>query len=170
MDKFRIVKYTAYGLEIIIAFIIQTTPYLLPEVFGGKAILLIPLALSVSVFEKEIPSMIFGAVCGLLEDCSYGGTIGFYSISLVVTCYVVSVLTENYIRTNLLTAMLASFFCIPAIISLQFVFYYIFMGYTNISGFFVKHYLSRIFYTLAFMPVFYILNRQITVRLSRFSG
>lgn len=167
MNGFRIVKYTAYAVEIILALIWQATPYLLPEVFGGKAVLLLPLAISIAIFEPEIPSLIFAMVCGLLADCSYGGTIGFYAVTLLVFCYPISILNTHYIRKSLLTAMLEALIIIPLILILQFLFYYVFGGYSNPGYFFFHHYLARILYTLAFMPVFYGLNKLLNKRLGR---
>lgn len=166
MNHFRVVKYITFSIEILLALIIQSTPYLLPEVFGGKAILLVPLAFSIAVFEEEIPAVIFGAVCGLLIDSGYSGPIGFYAITLAITCYIISFLMANYVRTNLLTAMLTALAAVPVVIFLQFIFYYLLMEYDDAWGFFARHYISRIIYTLAFMPVFYGLNRFIAVRLS----
>ncbi len=167
MNRFRIVKYAAYGVEIILALVWQVTPYLLPELFGGKAVLLLPLALSIAIFEPAVPSMIFAVICGLLADCSYGGAIGFYAIMLLLMSFVISNLNSVYIRTSLLTAMLEALIVIPLIIFLQFLFYYVFAGYADAGYFFFHHYLSRILYTLALVPLFYGLNKLLNKRLGK---
>lgn len=166
MDRFRVVKYTAYALEILIMYIIQSTPNLMLEVFGGRPVLLVPVAITIAVFEREIPAVVLGVICGLITDMGYSGAVGYYGIMLAITCFAVSNLMANYIRTNLLTVMIVSTISIPIIIFLQFVFYYVFVGYTDIWGFFVKHYISRIIYTWAFTPVFYAFNRFIALRTS----
>ncbi len=166
MNNIGIVKYVTYSIEILLALVIQGTPHLLPEIFGGKAILLIPLAVSIAVWEKQIPAVIFGAVCGLLIDSGYSGPIGFYAITLAAACCMISFLMENYIRTNLLTVMLAALIAIPSIIFLQFIFYYVLMEYDDTWGFFARHYISRMIYTIAVTPLFYGLNKFISFRLS----
>lgn len=166
MDRFRVVKYTAYALEILIIYIIQSTPNLVLEVFGGKPILLVPVAITIAVFEKEIPAIVFGVICGLITDMGYSGAVGYYGIMLAIVCFTVSNLMGNYIRTNLLTIMLIATISIPVIIFLQFAFYYIFVGYTDVWAFFANHYISRIIYTWAFTPVFYFFNRFIALRTS----
>ncbi len=165
MNRLTIIKYVIYVIEILLALLIQGTPYLLPELFGGKAILLLPVAMTIAIFEDEIPSLIFAVLCGFLADCSFSGPIGFYVITFSVLCYIVSMLNGNYIRRNLLTAMLAAVIGIPVILFLQFLFYYILAGYDDVWGFFVRHYLSRILYTLAVVPVFYGLNRFLNRKL-----
>lgn len=164
MNKFNIVKYTAFSIEMLLCYIIQSTPGLSLELFGGKPVLLIPLALSIAVFEDEIPAIIFGLICGLMADNGFSGFMGFYAICLSVLCFIVSVLMENYIRTNLLTAFIIGCISVPVIIFLQFVFFYILRGYDNIWQYFLAHYLPRIIYTLAFVPVFYGINRYIAAK------
>ncbi len=136
----------------------------MPEISGGRAVLLIPAALSIAVFENDIASMIFAALCGYLADCSYSGTVGFYAVCLVVICFFVSVLTHEYIQTNIFTVMCISFVAVSIIIFLQFVFYYLAAGYDYAWQFFLKHYVSRIVCTSAFMPVFYCINNFIKAK------
>ncbi len=166
MDRFRVVKYTAYVLEIIIVYVIQSTPGLIPEVFGGKPIMLIPVAITIALFEREVSAVVFGVICGLITDMGYSGAVGYYGIVLAITCFVVSNLMENYIKTNMLTVMIIATISVPIIVFIQFAFYYIFVGYTDIWGFFVRHYVSRIIYTWVFTPVFYGINKFVAVRTS----
>ena len=89
---------------------------------------------------------------------------GFYAISIMILCYIISILMENYIKTNLLTAVLAGAVSIPLIIILQFVLFYVLMGYSDVFEYFIKHYISRIIYTFVFVPVFYGINRFIAIK------
>lgn len=164
LSKGRILRYVLYGVEILLTWIVQETPYCLPEVFGGKAVLLIPLALSFAVFEKEIPAMVSAVVCGLLTDCSYSGPIGFYVIGLVIACFAVSTAYQGYIRRSMLTVMLMAGIVIPVLLTMQFLFYYVFAGYADSGYMFLKHYVSRILYTFAVMPVYYSINQTLLVR------
>ena len=85
MDKkFTVVRYFAFGIEILILFILQSTPNLIPEVFGGRPLLLIPAAITIAYFEPEIPAMFFGIACGVLLDLGGGDNIGYYTIMLGV--------------------------------------------------------------------------------------
>ena len=167
MNRFRIVKYTAYSIEILLALVWQATPYLLPEIFGGKAVLLILPALTIAIFEPEVPAMIFALVCGLLADCSYGGALGFYAIAFIIMAFIVSILNGSVLKTSLFTAMLEAVAAVPVMIILQFLFYYVFAGYSDAGYFFFSHYLSRMIYTLALVPLFYGLNKLLNKRLGR---
>ena len=161
MNRFNIVKYTAFSLEILLCFILQSIPAFTLEIFGGRPVLMLPIALTIAIFEGEIPSITFGVAAGLLADSGYSGPVGYYAIMLAISCYVISILMENYIRTNLLTAVIIGIVSIPVIIVGQFFFFYVLMGYGNELNYFLSHYLSRIIYTFAFIPVFYGINRFI---------
>ncbi len=164
MNRYRVLRYLAFFLEIILCYIIQTTPGLTLEVFGGRPVPLIPLAIAFAAFEEEIPAIFFGVICGLLSDSGYSGPVGYYAITLAVLCYTVSVLMANYIHTNLLTVMIISTLSIPLIIAGQFLMFYIAAGYQNAVEYFTAHYISRIIYTWAFVPVVFWINRFIAAR------
>ncbi len=166
MDSLKVVKYISFSVEILLVFIIQNTPFLMPEAFGSKAVLLIPLALSIAAFEEETQAVVFGAVCGLIADCGFGGPIGFYAVVLSVVCYAISFFLGNYMRTNLFTVMMISLLTVPIVIFLQFFFYYILMGYDSMWEFFAAHYISRMVYTIAVTPIFYGINKFISYRLT----
>ncbi len=166
MNRFRAIRYLAFFLEIILCYIIQTTPGMTLEVFGGRPVLLIPLALTFSVFESEIPAIFLGVLCGLLSDSGYSGPVGYYAIMLAVLCYIVSILMGNYIHTNLLTTMIIGALSIPAIIAGQFLLFYIAAGYGDALQYFTAHYISRIIYTFAFLPVMYGINRFLAAKTS----
>ena len=52
--RYKFFRYLAYAIEILLVFIFQTTPQLLPEIGGSKPVLLIPVALTIAFFEEEI--------------------------------------------------------------------------------------------------------------------
>ncbi len=164
MNRYNVVKYTAFSLEILLSYIIQSTPGLTLEVFGGRPVLMLPIAMTVAIFEGEIPAIVFGVICGLMADSGYSGPMGYYAIMLAILCYIVSILMENYIRTNLLTAVLIGAVSIPVIIVVQFLLFYVAMGYGYAWEYFAAHYISRIIYTFAFVPVYYGINRFIAAR------
>ena len=161
----QVVKYLLYAAEMIAALLWQVTPQALPEVCGGKAVILVPLALSFAVFEREIPAMLSAVGCGMLADgaCRSGNC--FYVIVLLIACYAVSAACQYYIRRTLLTVMLLAVIIIPVILLLQFLLYYVCPGYPEAGYMLVRHYLARIVYTLTFMPLCYALNRLLAIGL-----
>lgn len=66
--RYQVIRYFAYSIELLVLFIIQETPGLIPAVFGARPILLIPVAVSIAMFENELPAMFFGLAFGLFLD------------------------------------------------------------------------------------------------------
>ena len=150
--------YAAVGLQILIFYIVQGTPNLFPEIFGSKPLFLLPIALSVAVFEDEIPSAVTGAVCGILTDLGSSGKIGFFAISLTVICFVISYTFRNRFILSFTTAFLICSLAVTAVICLYFLFFFVLRGIEDCGIYFVNHYISRIVTTCILVIPFYFLN------------
>lgn len=160
-------RYFAFALEIILLWVLQSTPKLMPEVFGSKPLLLLAAALSFSVFCEPVPSIILGAVCGALCDLSSGGTVGWFAVALTHVCFAQSSLLGTYLNRNFITSSLLSLGSVAAVIGLYFVMFRLFAGVADSGQLFVERYLSRMAYTyLCFFPL-YLLNGFLFRRLSR---
>ena len=152
-------RYLAFGLEIVLLWVLQSTPKLLPEILGAKPLLLMAAALSFAVCEDVIPAVILGAVCGVLCDLSSGGTVGYFAVALTLVCFVQSGLLDTYLNRNLLTGSVLSLGAVVLVLGLYFVFFKLLAGIPDSGALFVSHYLSRMGYTfLTFFPLFF-LNR-----------
>ena len=120
--KYKIFRYIAYIIEIILVFVIQTTPGLLPEMGGTKPILLIPVALTIAFFEQEIPAMFFGLGCGVVLDLSFSSNIGYYAFFLTLICFIISQIFRDYMVVSFLNSLAFSAGVIVLIIIMQFLF------------------------------------------------
>ena len=90
---------------------------------------------------------------GLLIDFGIGDALGFHGIMLGVACYVISALSANLLRTNLLTSFLVNTVSLLVIVVLQWLFYYVLYGYDYILYALLHHYLPRIAYSLVLTPI-----------------
>lgn len=154
--KLKIIRYAAYSLEIILLLVLQGTPGLIPELFGGKPILLVSFALSIAAVEEVVPSLVFAAVCGALADISAGGTIGFFAVSLTLLCYALCCLTRYYFSGG---AAIAVVLCLAATVLILGARFLLFALPQGDAEFFVSHYISRMIYTFAATVPLYFLNR-----------
>ena len=162
MDKkFTVVRYFAYGMEILLLFILQSTPNLIPELFGGKPLLLIPAAITIALFEPEIPAMFFGISSGILLDLGYGDNIGFYTVTLGVICFLLGWIFRDYMVVSFLNATAFTTVITTGLICLYFLFFYIFAGKGEAGFYFVNHYISKIVYTFLCGVILYFLNKAI---------
>lgn len=151
-----------FALEVLLLWLLQSTPRLLPEVFGAKPVLLLALALAISVCVAPVPAVIWGAVCGAAADLAAGGTVGYFTIVCTLVCFVQASVLGTYINRNWFTAAVLSFGSVAVVLGLYFVMQWLFRGVPDGGVLFVQHYVPRMAYTAAaFVPV-YILNRILT--------
>lgn len=159
MKNIKFYRYLAYSLEILLLFVLGSTPNLLPELFGAVPCLLVSLALAIAVFEHELPAMFFGLVCGALTDLGFSNSIGTFAIGLTVVCFIIGFCANNLVATNFLGVMVTAIVVITVLLSIHFVFVYVIKGYDNASVYFVNHYISRIVQTILCTAVLYFVNR-----------
>ncbi len=160
MDKkFTIVRYFAFGLEILLLFIIQATPNFIPEIFGGRPLLLIPAVLTIAYFEPEIPAMFFGIAGGVLLDLSYSDNIGYYTITLGIICFLLGWIFRDYMVVSFFNATAFSAVIIVGVISIYFLIFYIFAGKGEAGMYFLYHYVSKIIYTFVCGILLYFVNK-----------
>lgn len=150
------------SLEILLLWLLQGTPRLLPEVFGAKPVLLLAAALSFSVCMAPAPAAVWGAVCGAAADIASDGTIGFFAFTLTLVCFAQARVLGTYFNRNWFTSAVLSFASVFAVLGLFFVLRLLFGGVPDGGVLFVRHYLPRMAYTAAAYIPLYMLNRFIT--------
>ncbi|WP_322184246.1 rod shape-determining protein MreD [Neglectibacter caecimuris] len=160
-DFNRVIRYLAYVLELLVLFMLQETPGLLPAVFGVRPVLIFPAAITIAMFEEELPAMAFGVVGGLFCDFGLSGIMGFHAVVLAVLCCFVSILSKVYLQVNLVTALITGLWTIGLTVCAQWFFLYYF-SYSMPEYAFLHHYLPKYFYTMIFVPLVYLLNRGLS--------
>ncbi len=159
-------RYLAYTIELILMFALSTTPGLLPEIFGAKPVLLICVALTVAVYEREIPSMLFGMAAGILTDLAYTDNVGIFAISLTIICFIVGYAANNLIVATFMNFLLYAAVAVSALFMLYFLIRFIIGGIPDPWSYFTAHILSRMIQTFIFSIPMYFLNKFIYSSLS----
>ncbi len=154
-------RYIAYAIEITVAFILGATPGLLPELFGAKPSLLLCVALTAALFEREIPAMVIGMICGVLMDLGYSNGIGFFAITLTILCFFVGYVANNLVMATFPIFLLYAVIAISVIYFLYFLIFFLWSGVEESWLYFRSHILSRMIQTYVFAIVYYFLNRLI---------
>ena len=155
--KLSFFRYFAYSLLIILLLVLQSTPKLFPEVFGSKPLLLVAFSLCIASKEDKIPSIIFGAVCGMFTDIATGGNIGFFAILLTLICYAEAYIFSTYFKSSLVSVLIVGIIAIPILIFSYFLIFTVFAGVSDCWIYFVNHYISRIIYTfLMIIPLYFV--------------
>ncbi len=160
-DFNRLIRYLAYVLELLVLFMLQETPGLMPAILGVRPVLILPAVITIAMFEEELPAMAFGIVGGLFCDFGLSGILGFHALVLAVLCSFVSVISRVYLQVNLLNAVFSGLWTVGLTLVAQWFFLYYF-SYSMPEYAFVHHYLPKYFYTMLFIPLLYLLNRGLS--------
>ncbi len=92
-------RWLLYATALLIFYLWFTNPLMQ----GFCPLLLIPLATAVAMFEGELAAAVFGVFCGLMMDIGSGAMAGFSSLWLLALCPVISILSQFYIKRNILS-------------------------------------------------------------------
>jgi rod shape-determining protein MreD len=171
-DRKTLLRYFAYTIEIVVIYLLNETPGLLPQFFSASPVLLLPVAVSIAVFESETAALGFGVLCGVLLDfgMSGGAALGFHSLLLPVLCYCVAQAAIRLLRANLLTAVLLCAAVTGLLFVLQWLFYYVFAGYEAPFYALFSHYLPRFVYTMVPVPLLYAFTRAFALNIRESAG
>ena len=159
-------KWVAYGLELFLIYIIQSTPNLLPSFLGVKPLLLVVFAISISMFEGENSAMWVGLAAGALMDLSSSRVFGFNTLLLMIVCYVCGVLVVFLMRNNIVSAMVLGTAGLLLIGLLRWFFFYALWGDTKTGYYLYAIMLPQVVYSAAAMPIAFYFNRTIATHLA----
>lgn len=159
MNHFKILRYIAYTIEILVLFILQQTPGIIPSIYGILPTLLIPAICSIAMFESPLCSLFYGVLGGFLLDYSKNCIFGFHALLCGLIYFTVSFLVQDVFRNSFLTALLMSLITITLVLSLQWLFFYVLKGYSSIGYALYRHYLPAILYSFVPVPLLYYFNR-----------
>ena len=154
-------RYLAYAMEIVLVYVLGATPGLLPEIFGAKPTLLLCVALTAAIFEREIPAMVIGLICGVLIDLGYTNSIGIFTIALTVVCFVVGYAANNLVMATFPNFLLYALIAVGGLFMLYFLVRFVWAGVGDSWGYFTDHLLSRMIQTFIWSIPIYFLNRFI---------
>ena len=157
--KLKALRYITYAIEIILLYVISGIPGFLPAILGVKPLLLLPVAVTIAVFEKETTAMFYGLACGALCDLGFTDKIGFYTIALTVLCFFFGYCARNFFVTNFANAMAIGGATVTILLCLHFFIFCTGSGMPYAGVHFLRHYLIKIIYTAVFLPPLFFLNR-----------
>lgn len=159
-QKQKIFKRLFWTASIIICAIFQNTPHFQIEIFGARALLLIPVVIAVSMLEKPYISMIFSVFAGSLWDLVSPQFDGKYMLSFFLLSAVVGLLISSLIRNNIVTFMLLSAVTEFIFVMINYI-HDIIIGKSDFFASFVTFYLPVFAYTLLLSPLIYIIFRSV---------
>lgn len=158
--KKLIMRRGSLALMLLILAVLQNTEGFFPQIFGVRALLLIPAVVCVAMYERDISGMLFGLFAGAIWDTASSGA-SFNALFLLSVGFICGTLINTVMRNNIVTATLLSAIFIPIYHVGYWFFHYVFTGLDSARFMFLRYYLPGMAYTLVFAPLMFIIVRSI---------
>lgn len=94
-----------YGIVLILVLILQTVLPL--RIFGVKPNYALAAVVAFALFEGPSRGAVFGAVLGFVLDCTAGALVGYFGLLLMLSGFLVGILSETALWRNLPAALAA---------------------------------------------------------------
>lgn len=127
----------------------------IPMPFSVSLMTMVPITVIIALYEKSIPGMMFGILCGALWDLTATTPDGFYTVLLAVAGFVCGSLSSFLVRTNLLSSLLLTFFTGTGCGVLHWIFFFASKGYENAFSVLFTYYMPSVLCTLIFCVIVY---------------
>ena len=157
-NKPKIKRRIIFVIAIVITAIVQNTGARVNGVFDAHAFLLIPLLISISMFEREIVSALLGALAGLLWDLS-AGVDGYNVLVFMLICAVSSILINRLMQNNIITAVVLGVSAVAVYITLYIIIYIALDGGGFPLSQVLRFYLPSFIFTSVCIPICYFLEK-----------
>lgn len=158
--KKLIIRRICLALILLLISVIQNTDGFFPQIFGVRALLLIPAVVCISMFERDLCGMALGLFAGALWDITASGA-SFNALFLTAVGFLCGTLINTIMRNNVVTALILS--TLSAIIYniAYWLFHYVFAGLDSAAYMLLRYYLPGIAYTVVFVPLIFIIVRSV---------
>lgn len=147
---------------IVLVNLLQNTREAFFEPFGVRAFLLIPLVVSIGMFERSYAGALLGILAGALWDSVsvyWDGYNALFMMLIAVSCgMLISVLMRNHLVTAMILSTAA---CLMYSVSYV-LFFVVARGLDSADYLMFRYYLPAAVYSIVFTPLFYLLVRAIT--------
>lgn len=156
-----LIRRILFAVMIVVTAVCSATKGVVPQINGVSAFVLVPLVVSIALFEKSVPSLIFGTFAGIMWDMYSVTADGFFSVLLSAAGFLTAIIILFYMRNNIATAVVLTFVW-SLFISTMYWLNFILMPKT-VSAFYIylRYYLPSPFYTAVFTFVFYFIVKWI---------
>ena len=124
------IRYVLYAVEILLLFLLQDTPGLLPQIMGVKPLPVLSAALTIAMVEACTPAMAFGMYAGFLADIGSGAVFGYHALTFGVLCFLLSGLCGTRIQIQLFTSVLMGLWSCAVAVLLDWLALYVAAGYS----------------------------------------
>lgn len=158
--KNLIFRRRSLALIILLISAVQNTDGFFPQVFGIRALLLIPAVVCISMYERDMWGLIFGVFAGALWDVFASGA-SFNALFLMTTGFICGTLINTIMRNNIVTASILTFIFSVLYNIFYWLFNFVAKGLDSAVFMLCRYYLPSIAYTTVFIPIIFIAIRAV---------
>lgn len=155
------IRWGVVAALLLLTSLFQNTNGLLPEIYGVRAMPLIPFVVCIGMYERDWGSAALGLFAGLIWDGVSAHGQGFRSIYLMVIGCACGLLLHYFMRRNLITGLLLSSVALLLHNVLYWVFFILIPGYDGAIELLYRFYLPSCLYSLVFMPLYYYIMKAL---------
>lgn len=150
-NLFHVLKWVCYFLVLLLDFVLQQTPGCLQLVPEVKAILIVPLCISVAGVEGNFGGALIGAFGGLVWDMAAGRIMGFYALGLMLVCFGVGIAVELFFRSSYFNMMVFTLLGLLVVTGLDFVLSHLLFRYGDAAVYYFKWVLPTCIWSTVFL-------------------
>lgn len=158
--KNLILRKVSLALIILLISVLQNTEGYFPQIFGIRALLLIPAVVCISMYERDMWGLGYGIFAGALWDVFASGA-SFNALFLMTAGFLCGTLINTIMRNNVVTAFILSSAASLIYNICYWLFHYIFGGLDSSVYMLLRYYLPSILYTAVLVPLIFIIVRFI---------
>ncbi len=164
--KTKVKRYTAYGIIVLLAHILQNILTIFPEIASVGPVLLISVAVCISMYEGEVVGAIVGLLSGALWDTLTVTADGYNAVFLMVMCAFCGVMLRIFMRNNIITYIMMN----TGVTTFYFLTYVLFFitarGIDGGSEMLLRYYLPMGLYSIVLTPFWYVIIRAVNRKFS----
>ncbi len=145
--------------------VLQNTEGFFPQVFGIRALILIPAVVCIAMYERDIWGMMLGLFAGALWDVFASGA-SYNALFLLTTGFLCGTLINTIMRNNIVTASILTFIFSTLYHIIYWFFNFVFVSLDSSAFMLLRYYLPGIAYTAVFTPIIFIIIRSVEKKFS----
>ena len=151
-------------LLLLLFFVIRYSGIAVLNIGQATPLILLPLALSISIFFGENAGLIAGFFTGAFMDSVSSESSCFNTIFMVVCCMVGGLLSSRFFNKNLKAAACLSVSAAFAYFVLKYLIFFAFQGISVDYSYFTLYLIPSAVYTSVWIIPFYFLNKKLSDR------
>ena len=163
--KKKILRRLCLALMLLLLSVLQNTDGFFPQIFGVRALLLIPCVVCAAMYERDICGMLLGLFAGALWDVFASGA-SFNALYLTAVGFICGSLINTIMRNNIFTSAILSALFSAIYVLGYWLFNFIIPGLDSAGYMLCRYYLPSFLYTVALSPVFFLMVRAIEKKFS----